>query len=104
MFASTRVTPEAIRRWLIVWLLSGRRFRDVSCGFRAFSREALLRMNLFGSFTYTQETFLDLIFKGLEIVEGLIFYRDRQLQTEHLQLEEIRAQLKQIALIDRLRQ
>ena len=65
----------AIKRWgnrwvaRIVQLLSGRRFRDVSCGFRAFSREALLRMNLFGSFTYTQETFLDLIFKGLEIVE-----------------------------------
>ncbi len=65
----------AIKRWgnrwvaRIVWLLSGRRFHDVSCGFRAFSREALLRMNLFGSFTYTQETFLDLIFKGLEIVE-----------------------------------
>ena len=64
-----------IKRWgngwvaRIVWLLSGRRFRDVSCGFRAFSREALLRMNLFGSYTYTQETFLDLIFKGLEIVE-----------------------------------
>ena len=64
-----------IKRWgngwvaKIVWLLSGRRFRDVSCGFRAFSREALLRMNLFGSYTYTQETFLDLIFKGLEIVE-----------------------------------
>lgn len=65
----------AIKRWgnrwvaRIVWLLSGARYRDVSCGFRAFSREALLRMNLFGSFTYTQETFLDLIFKGLEIVE-----------------------------------
>ena len=58
-------------RWVaqIVWLLSGKRFRDVSCGFRAFSREALLRMNLFGSFTYTQETFLDLLFKGLPIVE-----------------------------------
>ena len=53
----------------IVWLLTGRRFRDVSCGFRAFSRETLLRMNLFGTFTYTQESFLDLIFKNLEIVE-----------------------------------
>ncbi|MFQ5349718.1 MAG: glycosyltransferase, partial [Thermoanaerobaculia bacterium] len=65
----------AIKRWgnrwvsRIVWLLSGERFYDVSCGFRALSREALLRMNLFGGFTYTQETFLDLIFKGLEIVE-----------------------------------
>lgn len=53
----------------IVWLLTGRRFRDVSCGFRAFSRETLLRMNLFGTFTYTQESFLDLIFKDLAIVE-----------------------------------
>lgn len=53
----------------IVRLLSGKRFRDVSCGFRVFSRETLLRMNLFGSFTYTQESFLDLIFKGLTILE-----------------------------------
>jgi hypothetical protein len=53
----------------IVRLLTGRGFRDVSCGFRAFSREALLRMNLSGAFTYTQECFLDLIFKGLTIVE-----------------------------------
>ena len=76
-FMRRELVPKmpAIKRWgngwvaWIVWLLSGRRFRDVSCGFRAFSREALLRMNLFGSYTYTQETFLDLIFKGLEIVE-----------------------------------
>ncbi|HUP48272.1 MAG TPA: glycosyltransferase family 2 protein [Thermoanaerobaculia bacterium] len=53
----------------IVHLLSGRRFFDVSCGFRALSREALLRLNLFGGWTYTQETFLDLVFKGLRIVE-----------------------------------
>ena len=53
----------------IVKLLTGKRFRDVSCGFRVFSRDSLLRMNLFGSFTYTQESFLDLIFKGMTIVE-----------------------------------
>ncbi|MEE4163655.1 MAG: glycosyltransferase family 2 protein [Woeseiaceae bacterium] len=53
----------------IVKLLTGKRFRDVSCGFRAFSRETLLRMNLFGSFTYTQESFIDLIFKDLAIIE-----------------------------------
>jgi glycosyltransferase involved in cell wall biosynthesis len=53
----------------IVHLLSGKRFRDVSCGFRVYSRETLLRMNLFGSFTYTQESFLDLIFKDLTILE-----------------------------------
>lgn len=64
-----------IKRWGNTWvawivgLISGKKFRDVSCGFRAFSREALLQMNLFGSFTYTQETFLDLLFKGLGITE-----------------------------------
>jgi glycosyltransferase involved in cell wall biosynthesis len=68
-------TMPAIKRWgnravaRVVRLLSGSRFADVSCGFRAFSREALLRMTLFGTFTYTQETFLDLLFKGLPIVE-----------------------------------
>ncbi|MDH4048922.1 MAG: glycosyltransferase family 2 protein [Gammaproteobacteria bacterium] len=64
-----------VKRWgnhgvaYIVRLLSGKTFRDVSCGFRVFSRETLLQMNLFGSFTYTQESFLDLIFKGLTILE-----------------------------------
>lgn len=53
----------------IVRVLTGSRFHDVSCGFRAFSRETLLRMNLFGTFTYTQESFLDLVFKNLRILE-----------------------------------
>lgn len=53
----------------IVRLLTGKRFADVSCGFRTFSRNALLRMNLFGTFTYTQESFLDLVFKNLRIHE-----------------------------------
>lgn len=54
--------------WLISFL-SGRKFYDVSCGFRAYSRETLLRLNLHGQFTYTQESFLDLTFKGLSILE-----------------------------------
>lgn len=49
--------------------LCGKRFYDVSCGFRAYRRDALLRLNLFGAFTYTQETFLDLSFKGVQIRE-----------------------------------
>lgn len=76
-FLDPELIPEmpGIKKWgnrwvaRIVWLLTGKRFRDVSCGFRAFSREALLRMNLFGSFTYTQETFLDLAFKKRSIIE-----------------------------------
>ena len=53
----------------LVSRLTGRRFYDVSCGFRAYSREALLRLNLFGDFTYTQETFLDFAFKDVSILE-----------------------------------
>ncbi len=53
----------------IVSLMTGQQFTDTQCGFRAYSREAALRMNLHGRFTYTQEVFLDLINKGMRVVE-----------------------------------
>jgi len=53
----------------LIGMISGQKFQDVSCGFRAYSREALFRLNLFGNFTYTHETILSLIFKGLEVKE-----------------------------------
>jgi glycosyltransferase involved in cell wall biosynthesis len=53
----------------IISTLSRQRFFDVSCGFRAYSREALLRLILRGEFTYTQEMFLILSFKRLRIQE-----------------------------------
>lgn len=49
--------------------LTGQTFYDVSCGFRAYTADTLLRLNLFGTFTYTQETFLELSFKGARILE-----------------------------------
>ncbi len=64
-----------MKRWgnhrvanIISWA-TGKRLHDVSCGFRAYSKEAILKLNLFGKFTYTQETMLDLAYKGLEITE-----------------------------------
>jgi glycosyltransferase involved in cell wall biosynthesis len=53
----------------LISLITEQKFTDVSCGFRAYSREALLRLNLFGSFTYTQESILDLLEKGMRIVD-----------------------------------
>ncbi len=53
----------------LVSSLCGQKFYDVSCGFRAYSRETLLQINLHGAFTYTQETFIDLASKRLSIVE-----------------------------------
>ena len=49
--------------------LTRQKFYDVSCGFRAYNRETLQRLNLFGEFTYTQETFIDLAFKEITILE-----------------------------------
>ena len=54
---------------IINWVCGGTNFTDVSCGFRAFNREAAYRLTLFGRFTYTQECFIDLFSKGLRIVE-----------------------------------
>lgn len=54
---------------MINWVCGGTHFSDVSCGFRAFSREASYRLTLFGHYTYTQETFIDLFSKGMRIME-----------------------------------
>jgi glycosyltransferase involved in cell wall biosynthesis len=43
------------------------KINDLTCGFRAYSREALLRINLTGNFTYTQEVIIDAIGKNLKI-------------------------------------
>jgi glycosyltransferase involved in cell wall biosynthesis len=41
---------------------------DLTCGFRALNRETMLRLNLPGDFTYTQETIIDALGKNLKIV------------------------------------
>ena len=46
-----------------------KRFYDVSCGFRAYSKDAYMRLVLLGEFTYTHETFLNLAFARVPIME-----------------------------------
>lgn len=58
---------DFMARWIS--RLIGKRFYDVSCGFRAYSRNAYLRLVLMGAFTYTHETFLNLAFAGVSIAE-----------------------------------
>ncbi|MFO1491615.1 MAG: glycosyltransferase family 2 protein [Kiritimatiellia bacterium] len=58
---------DFMARWIS--RLIGKRFYDVSCGFRAYSRNAYLRLVLMGAFTYTHETFLNLAFAGVAIAE-----------------------------------
>ena len=63
------------------WLtnkVSGMLIKDAQSGFRAFSREAALRMNLFGKYTYVQETIIEAKYKGLKIEQIPIEFRPRQ--------------------------
>jgi glycosyltransferase involved in cell wall biosynthesis len=77
-FADPELRPKMppVKYWgnrvvtrIINWVCGGTNFTDVSCGFRAFNREAAYRLTLFGRFTYTQETFIDLFSKGLRMAE-----------------------------------
>jgi glycosyltransferase involved in cell wall biosynthesis len=62
----------------LVNMLTGHRYADVSCGFRAYHREALLRLTVYHSFTYTHETFLDLAAKKVSIVEVPLVVRGQR--------------------------
>ncbi|MBN1267930.1 MAG: glycosyltransferase [Anaerolineales bacterium] len=65
----------------LVSAMSGTRLRDVSCGFRSYSREALLHLNLFGDFTYTHESILTLANHKLPILETPVdvrYFPDRE--------------------------
>jgi len=61
--------------------ITGQKFTDTQCGFRAYSKEAALRLNLKGKFTYTQEVFIDLAEKGMrinEIPSEVTYHQKRQ--------------------------
>jgi glycosyltransferase involved in cell wall biosynthesis len=77
-FADPDLVPQmpAVKRWGnhgMTWLIGrmcpNRRFTDVSCGFRAYSRDTLLRLNLYGRYTYTQETFINLAAHDVAMAE-----------------------------------
>ncbi len=59
-------------------LLSGLRITDAQTGLRAFSKEAMLRINISSDFTYTQETIIQAAFKGLRIKEVPIRFLKRR--------------------------
>ncbi len=51
----------------IVGSLSGQNFRDVTCGFRAYNKKAMLAININSNYTYTQESFQVLAIKKMNI-------------------------------------
>lgn len=62
-----------IKKWLqgagsrVVRKFSNTQIPDVTSGFRAYSREAALRMNVFSSYTYTLETIIQAGRQGMPI-------------------------------------
>lgn len=65
----------------VVSKLSGQEFKDVTCGFRAYNRDALLHININNKYTYTQETFQVLAEKGLNIKNIPVtvkYFKDRK--------------------------
>lgn len=51
----------------VIGKLSRHNFPDVTCGFRAYNRNALYALNLHGTYTYTQESFQVLAMKNMRI-------------------------------------
>ena len=85
-FKDPKLVPEmsAVKKWgnrmmsRLISSLAKERFYDVSCGMRCYSRKSALQLHLIGHFTYTQEVFLNLAFKGLRMVEVPIRVRGRR--------------------------
>lgn len=61
--------------------LTGANLKDVSSGFRAYSREAMLNLNLSGKYTISHETIMDLAFKHMRLLSvpvSIRYYPDRK--------------------------
>ncbi|VVB89279.1 UDP-N-acetylglucosamine--dolichyl-phosphate N-acetylglucosaminyltransferase [uncultured archaeon] len=61
----------------VVGLASGKKISDAQTGFRAFSREAALKLVIHSGYTYTQETIVQAAHKRLSIVEIPVEFRKR---------------------------
>lgn len=63
---------------MVLSILCGRRFRDVTCGYRAFSRRALAAMSTSADYTYTHESILRAVRAGLTVREIAVPVRGRR--------------------------
>lgn len=55
--------------WLVSKVVWGKKLTDVTCGFRAYTRSAAIRLNFLTRFTYTVESVIDAASKGIVIAE-----------------------------------
>jgi glycosyltransferase involved in cell wall biosynthesis len=61
----------------LISFLVGFGVKDAQSGFRAFSREAALQLNVLSDYTYVQETIMQLIFKKNKVVQVPCEFRAR---------------------------
>ena len=61
----------------VVSRLIGQKINDGQTGFRAFNKNALNKIHIFSTYTYTQETLLQAKYKGLKILEVPVTFRKR---------------------------
>jgi len=61
----------------VVSRLVGQTINDAQTGFRAFNKNALNKIHIFSTYTYTQETLLQAKYKGLKILEVPVTFRKR---------------------------
>ena len=82
-FKGTIESMPLTKRWgnkLASFILKQNTGLDISdgqTGFRAFTREVALRLNVLSKFTYTQETIIDAVDKGLRVTEIPCTFRKR---------------------------
>ncbi len=59
-------------------IVSGFPVRDAQSGFRAFSREAALKINVRGAYTYVQETIIQAVDKNMKIIQTNCWFGRRK--------------------------
>lgn len=66
-FSILKKILQKLGSW-VMRLVSSTKIADATSGFRAFSKDAALRLNVFDNYTYTLETIIQAKAKGLEII------------------------------------
>lgn len=76
-FSSTKIFLQKLGSW-VVRQLSGTNIPDVTSGFRAFSKEAALHINVVSKFSYTLETIIMAGKKNIPVTDVVIRTNDKQ--------------------------
>ncbi|MEZ5296233.1 MAG: hypothetical protein R2697_08175 [Ilumatobacteraceae bacterium] len=65
-FSALKKRLQRIGSW-VVRKFSGTTVRDAASGFRAFSRDAAMRLQVYGRYSYTMETLVQANAEGLHV-------------------------------------